>query len=319
MRYQRWLLLLLVLMLALLAQTRQLAEEPQRSAASQTSQKSAADPSAAEAAKSLHPNDAISVDRASTQSQTANADRSTSAVASAAPLSPSQARALMLARSRELDCIYAHRGLSGARAKTQWPWLPPERVALERAALEQAAARLREGCADPGVDEARKRSIERAAELQAARLAGDLYARLEFYPRGRITPEIRAAARQTLYDAVLSGDPEAIARIPRLAGVAQPPSSFFDAEQMHGTYFLWPLVACDLGMDCGPGSRALDRVCLTDSRGCGYAHLADFHRDNLPAWQYRLLEIRRREIVERIRTGNVAGLFEPYPVDGGGK
>ena len=109
---------------------------------------------------------------------------------------------------------------------------------------------------------------------------------------------------------MLSGDPEAIARMPILASIAQPPN-FLDPQNMVGHYELWPLVACDLGMDCGPASRALDRACLTQGAGCGYAHLADFHRDNMPAWQYRLLEARRREVVERIRTGNVAGLFEP--------
>lgn len=66
-------------------------------------------------------------------------------------------------------------------------------------------------------------------------------------------------------------------------------------------------------MDCGPGSRALDLACLSHGGGCGYQHLSESYRDWLPPWQVRLVERRRAELLARIRTGQIAGIFDPPP------
>lgn len=122
-----------------------------------------------------------------------------------------------------------------------------------------------------------------------------------------------------MYDAVLSGDPEAIARLGWLdvyAQSAQPQSMDLFADRLE----VWPLVACDLGLDCGPGSRALDRACMTQGVGCGYPNYEAYVRDNLPPWRFQATDQRRREIVARIRNGQVAGLFDSQPpTSAGGK
>lgn len=151
--------------------------------------------------------------------------------------------------------------------------------------------------------------------LAAARTAGDLYARMEL-PSGSRNPAALAAleaqAHALMYDAVLSGDPEAIARLWFLDSLARRGRHLDFAEQFVD-FNLWPLIACDLGLDCGPGSRALDRACLQMGSGCGYPSLEALVRDRSAPWQYNLTDQRRRDIVERIRSGQIAGMFDPPP------
>ncbi len=142
---------------------------------------------------------------------------------------PAQAREWMRQRQRDMECATARRDIaSEIRETREWPWMPPERVAAERAAIAEARERLLQGCPPEIADEAeRKRHwAQRQAELEAARRAGDLLARLS--PGGIKTPEERNRARATLYDALLSGDPEVIAQIGRLQDYIQP-AQIFDA------------------------------------------------------------------------------------------
>lgn len=188
--------------------------------------------------------------------------------------------------------------------------MPPGRVAIEKLALEQARGRLLQDCPAQIADaDARRRHwAQRQQELEAARRAGDLHARLT--PGGLRTPEERERARGILYDALLSGDPDTIAMIGRMQDHIQPPR-VFDADPQAIASYVWPLVGCDLGMDCGPGSRALDLACLSHGAGCGYADLSELYRNWLAPWQYRQTERRRAEIVARIRRGDIAGMFDP--------
>jgi hypothetical protein len=229
---------------------------------------------------------------------------------------PAAARALMLERAHEQDCQLARSVLipGGAqdREQLEWRWLPPERAQAEREAVQAAAQRLLAGCLPPAVDDAerQRRGAEAQVRLQAAVDAGDLYARLEARVPAPLTPALAAQLRATLYDAVLSGDPDAIRRIWRLHEMIDRGRPLVLREFVNSAD-LWPLIACDLGMDCGPQSRALDRACFGYESGCGYASLEVLIRERTPAWQYRLLDQRRRELVERIRSGQIAGMFDP--------
>ncbi len=232
-------------------------------------------------------------------------------------LSAAEARAAMLARWRDQDCVAARRQSAPAtlqlREQQDWRWMPPERAAAERLAVAQATTRLSADCPAPITDKAelQRRGEQTRAMLAAAQAAGDLYARLELSSGGRNPPaDLAAQARALMYDAVLSGDPEAIARLWRLEFLARRGRHVNIVEQSVD-YHLWPLVACDLGLDCGPGSRALDRACFDPGSGCGYPSLDALVRDRSPPWQYALTEQRRRQIVERIRSGQIAGMFDP--------
>lgn len=233
-------------------------------------------------------------------------------------LSAADARTVMRERWRDQECQAVQRQSRPAAVKWRelhdWRWLPPELVAAERKAMAEATARLSADCPAPITDpaELRRRGEESQAMLAAAQAAGDLYARLELPSASRDTAALMAQARAVMYDAVLSGDPEAIARLWRVEYLTRRGRRLALSEQLVD-FNLWPLVACDLGLDCGPGSRALDRACLELGNGCGYPNLEALVRDRSPPWQYRLTDQRRREIVARIRSGRIAGMFEPTP------
>ena len=315
MRALRWLALALVLATALVWQWRQAAPSGSPAAA----QSDAADvvaantpPIAADTSARASAVDPRAADGA--DPQPAPSPHAATADTPAAPAlpTPAQAREWMRQRQRNMECGTARSDYrTKTRERQEWPWMPPELVASERAAIEAARGRLLEGCPPEIVDEAARKqySDERQARLEAARRAGDLLARLQ---PGRIrTPEDRNRARAALYDALLSGDPDLIAQIGRMLDYIQPPDWL--ASPQAPASFVWRLVACDLGMDCGPGSRVLDLECLSSGGGCGYNHLAESYRDWLPPWQYRLVEQRRAELLARIRSGQIAGLFDPPP------
>lgn len=236
----------------------------------------------------------------------------------ASKLSAAEARTAMRERWRDRECQAAQQQSTPTTFKWRelhdWRWLPPELAAAERQAMTAAAARLTTDC--PGLisdkAELRRRGEEAQAMLAAAQAAGDLYARLELSSAGAKPAELAAQARGVMYDAVLSGDPEAIARLWRVEQLARR-GRYVDLAEQFADFNLWPLVACDLGLDCGPGSRALDRACLELGNGCGYPNLEALVRDRSAPWQYTLTDQRRRQIVARIRSGQIAGMFDPLP------
>ena len=314
MRARRWWLAILVLLAAMAWQSQRALESGMPPTVPPSSTASDGAGAAASALNSTAPPPAV--ESAEPAADGATTSQPQAVLPSPAPPTlptptPAQAREWMRQRQREMECGTARRdNASEIRQTREWPWMPPERVAAERAAIAEARERLLQGCPPEIADEAeRKRHwAQRQAELEAARRAGDLLARLS--PVSIKTPEERNRARATLYDALLSGDPEAIAQIGQLQDYVQP-APIFDANPQAPASYVWPLVACDLGMDCGPGSRALDLACLSHGGGCGYQHLSESHRDWLPPWQYRLVERRRAELLARIRSGQIAGIFDP--------
>ncbi len=160
-----------------------------------------------------------------------------------------------------------------------------------------------------------------AADLAAAAAAGDLEARLRSWRyQDSKTDGGREALRALLYDVLLSGDAELIAQIGEFQWQVNP-SRQTTAEDLvpHGE--LWRLVGCDLGAPCGRGSPALDRLCLsTSTAACAAPSVAAALQGLLPAWQFRLLQQRRTELLARIRSGQVAGILDPpgQPAPGGG-
>jgi len=229
-----------------------------------------------------------------------------------------QARVAMRQRWREQDCQMARLYSTPTfvqRREQEWRWLPPDLVEQERRAVAAALTRLTADCPGEITDKAQliRRSQESQAVLAAARTAGDLYARMEPARRGRDTAELAAEARATMYDVVLSGDMEAIARLGRLDFLLQNDAGTQSIDMFVDGSSLWPMVACDLGMDCGPASRALDQACQQIGNGCGYPNLEALVRDRSPPWQYRLTDQRHREIVVRLRSRWIAGMFDPAP------
>lgn len=242
-------------------------------------------------------------------------------------LTPAQARERMRERQRLQDCERAVQATSpdaaGARERREWRWLPPEQVALEQLGLSEVGARVGQGCPPrPLTPEARRRQeTELAADLAAAAAAGDLEARLRSWRYEDANKDAsREALRALLYDILLSGDTELIAQVGEYHWMVNA-SNQTTVEDLvpHGE--LWRLIACDLGAACGRGSRALDQLCLsTSTAACAAPTVEAAVQGLIPAWQFRLLQQRRAELLARIRSGQIAGILDPPrpPAPGGG-
>jgi hypothetical protein len=75
---------------------------------------------------------------------------------------------------------------------------------------------------------------------------------------------------------------------------------------------IWNLVGCDLGLDCGAGSAALDRLCL-DLEACAYPNVESAIVDALWAQgDVDRFQQARRQLAERIRRGELSPIFEPW-------
>ncbi len=226
-----------------------------------------------------------------------------------------QARELMQRLRAERDCEQAAYSLS-AHSEAQmergtWRWLSPEMAAAERAARRVAAARLGQGCAPVSdSNSARQMRYKERDRLEAlASRGGDLGARLYAASRGtRLSDAAKADLRGLLYEALLSGDPELIAQLGDSVRAVDSRGWVYERQ-------VWQLVACDLGRDCGSSSRALDRMCLfTTSGACGQESLEAALRYTIAEPVFDRMQQRRAELLARIRSGQVAGLFDPAPV-----
>ena len=234
-------------------------------------------------------------------------------------ISAATASALMQEQLREQDCQRARMAIKGSRQGVfegnDWNWLPPERAAAERQALVAAVERFQAQCPPEIEDpEARKRrQQDKDAALDAAARAGNLLARARMQgkkPRAELNlDDIRALMIETLS----SGDLQAISELGWLE--LRLPGTNPLVGHLVNPLDLWPLVACDLGADCGPGSRLLDLSCATAWFGmtCGYDSLEAAYRDNMQPQQWQRLDQRRNEIVNRLRNGQTAGMFDPPP------
>lgn len=242
-----------------------------------------------------------------------------SVAASTAP-DLAEARAEYVRLEHLQRCAHAHRRASAGSQESldrHWrQWLPPEWAERERRGQAEALSRVLGTC--PSIADGEEAKGPSAQELDRARrraaLAGDIDARMALIahdPDYEPTARDFEALRDHLYDAVLSGDPARIARIgPYLRYLEPPPESDF----LWGFRdVIWNRVACELGLACSAGSPMMDRICLHDSAACGATDYLDYlHITQGPVF-VALFETRSRELVERIRAGQIAGLFDPQP------
>ena len=263
------------------------------------------------ASYALAPGDTVPVDESAAESM-----ELASNAMSRQKLSPEAASRLMQERRRELDCELALTARSPrelAKRERKWRWLPPQQAQAERQALQDAAGRLGRGCPHwkDGAEALEHRQAERQARLLRAFEAQELTARLN--TSRPITEEFVAQLPEAMYDALLSGDPELIADIGwadlwwRVSANRSKPENFIDRA------FLWTLLACDLGLDCLPGSPTLDRNCLRGEGVCGSPNLDAAIRPLYPEALMAVMDQQRVELLQRIRTGQIAGLFDPPP------
>ncbi|MGE4073049.1 MAG: hypothetical protein AB7E72_17920 [Lysobacterales bacterium] len=242
-------------------------------------------------------------------------------------LSTETANALMREQLRERDCLLARLAIKGDREERfkdrDWQWLPPERAALERQALVAVVERLRAACPKEIDDpEARKRhQRDNDDATAAAAQAGNLLARVRLESRKPRARRNFDDTRALMIEALRAGDLEAISELGWLE-LGLPGTNPYVGHLVN-PLDLWPLVACDLGADCGPGSRLLDLSCATAWFGmtCGYNSLESAYRDNMPSHVWQRLDQRRNEILNRLRSGQTDGMFDPPPTNnrpGGG-
>ena len=233
-----------------------------------------------------------------------------------------QARELMARLAEDRDCERAARALTERSQepleRSFWKWLPPEQAAAERAARQQVAVRRSQGCAQwsdaPAARAARHQAL--AAQEALALQAGDFAASLSAASRGKLDDTGKARLRALLYDALLSGDVNLIARLGDSnyaldrAGWLHDPVRRLEPQ-------VWQLIACDLGRPCGRSSLALDRMCLySTTAACDQDSVEAALRYTTPEHQFARMDARRRELLARIRSGQIAGIFDPIPPPG---
>ena len=245
-------------------------------------------------------------------------------------MTPAQAREAMQLLRRERDCAQARQVQTGEgndhRERLFWQWMPPEQVASERLGREAAASRMLQGCA-PATEASTEESRRRHAQTTAAAiLAGDTEARLRAWYKVRQQElasgqelsaerlvELRALLNETLVsgDLALIADLEHYERQLAMSQVGDPAGSALSMA--------WPLVACDLGLDCGASSRVLDRMCISRTSGaCGAAGLEAAYRYTLHAAIFERIQARRAELLARIRSGQYDRIFDAPPTPPGG-
>lgn len=230
--------------------------------------------------------------------------------------SSEEARAYMHQRQRERDCALAREANQPEkmteREEMEWQWLPAESAAAERAAFAESSRRMLDGCRDEPADSEQQRILDsrRASELAAAIRAGVLQARIEALdvPRGA-GPDYPDELYPLARDVFASKDPEAIHRLGRLSeryGQGMGWRHIPDPE------LVWSLVACDLGRECGAGSRALDQDCLSHGN-CGYPDLESALRDRVSPQQFERAQMLRRGIVDHYRAGALERFMQRDP------
>lgn len=77
----------------------------------------------------------------------------------------------------------------------------------------------------------------------------------------------------------------------------------------------WRLVACDLGYDCSAGGALQTRMCLSNYH-CGRGSYEEALLQELPPRQWQVVQRQRRELLERLRRGEVRGVFDVPPPEG---
>jgi hypothetical protein len=229
-------------------------------------------------------------------------------------------RDLVLRYLHEVDCGYAAMAaFPQSQSRFEARLLenaPPSQHASERTARMQALARRSSGC-EHVRHHVRDVSImfdpNTRALLQQAADAGDRYARLSATGLGSDDAAAADRSRSRLYEVVQSGDPLAISEIGMQLTLSRAPALFGSVFQSgdSAAAFTWLLVACDLGLECGPASRELDRWCLRYGGGCAQDSLAGAMRLVLGEAYFETIDAQRRVLAERISNRQWEGLFAP--------
>lgn len=239
---------------------------------------------------------------------------------SASPGTAVDARAQMRAWRRRADCQLAlTQELPGQRRRFEQEllrWLPEDQAGQEREQRDSAIARMTEACDRREFAEADGRMVARVPRrgppAQALR-EGDLLARLEQARRElERGGEASLAETRSLLELVAgSGDSEAIAMIGELLfRAASGRRQLGVASEYSDPRPVWMLVACQHGLPCGPGSLALDRVCLGQGV-CSASDVAAALQQAHTARQFAHWQEQARTLSDRIRDGRSAGLFDP--------
>lgn len=228
-------------------------------------------------------------------------------------------RDLVLRYLHEIDCGYAARAAlpeNNARFEAKLlERMPPAQYMAERSARLQAVSRRSSACEGLG-HQVRDVSIQYDASttalLQQAALAGDRYARLQSDFPASDDPAAVARARTQLQEIVQSGDLLAIGDIGWAIARSRHPR-LYGSDTNNGDMQVidtWMLVACELGLDCGSGSRPLDRWCLK-LWGCAQPDLAGAIRAVHGEAYFLKVDAQRRALVAQIRNRDLQGLFAP--------
>lgn len=135
--------------------------------------------------------------------------------------------------------------------------------------------------------------------------------------RRELTAQETESARRLLELALRSGSPDLLRHVGRvLSRGRQDASQLGPYAHPHASY-LFGLLACDLGGDCGARSEAVRIHCALVGL-CGYPNYETLVLDaRLNHAEAERVQAHRQILLERIRRGQIDGLFEPVRVPPG--
>ena len=199
-----------------------------------------------------------------------------------------------------------------------WLWLGEEAARVERSRYAQARTWMSERCGPwtlaPGSERAQ---ALRAELIRRAAQSADVRDQLRVLEAASSEPSDTdaIAARRQLEAALASGRPELLRDIGRVLERSRYASpGLLGPYAGGGASSLFTLLACDLGMPCGADSEPVRLNCAL--RGvCGYA---DYETLLFDAWHgaraAQILQQHRALLLQRIRAGQIQGLFDPVPL-----
>jgi hypothetical protein len=221
------------------------------------------------------------------------------------------------ALSRLMDCAFLADPEQPARLESRWAWLSPELAALERDWQAQAKRAVANHCADWAVDAStpRFRWLHQALRNRLSRSPDPLDRVLAALLAEQRAEEALPAIRAQIEDLVRRGRGQEMAAMADVLWMSPwwSPSTA-GAYAGGNSMVLWHLVACDLGADCGARSHYLRRACA-GSGYCGYPDVETLMHDAVLGQDAaERVAAARAALLERIRSGQVEGLFDPVPL-----
>ena len=117
-------------------------------------------------------------------------------------------------------------------------------------------------------------------------------------------PQMEARARDLLPQA----DGNSLLALSKYVGIhnggpqLQDPPVYFDYPIYQAA---WTLAACDMGLDCGHGSRVLEDLCIYEDR-CGAEDYRAYLRDALPPERVAAATVLHEHILAALRSGDAA-------------